>query len=228
MVKLRGVAGAGIAAVAVLALTACNPDDAAYSGKAEQYKSATPPAPAPASAPVSTVSTPAPGEGGSGGSAVFGSACESLPHGSEAGSVTAMGQQTVAAAAAANPLLTKLSAAIRNANLTDSLNNAPAVTVFAPSDDAVKAYGETKFSQLKGTELTSLLNFHVIGKRLDAKGLEAAKTSPTLATDGGQLTFSGTGNQLTVNGAKILCGNIATKNATVFVIDKVLAPASGS
>ncbi|MFD9966476.1 fasciclin domain-containing protein [Amycolatopsis sp. NPDC058986] len=224
MVKLRGVAGAGIAAVAVLALTACNPDDAAYSGKAEQYKSATPPAPAPASAPVSTVSTPSPAEGG--GSGVFGSACESLPHGSEAGSVTAMGQQTVAAAAAANPLLTKLSAAIRNANLTDSLNSAPAVTVFAPSDEAVKAYGETKFSQLKGTELTSLLNFHVVGKRLDAKGLEAAKTSPTLATDGGQLTFAGTGNQLTVNGAKILCGNIATKNATVFVIDKVLTPGS--
>jgi uncharacterized surface protein with fasciclin (FAS1) repeats len=27
-----------------------------------------------------------------------------------------------------------------------------------------------------------------------------------------------------VNGAKILCGNIPTKNATVFVIDKGLTP----
>jgi uncharacterized surface protein with fasciclin (FAS1) repeats len=27
---------------------------------------------------------------------------------------------------------------------------------------------------------------------------------------------------LAVNGAKVLCGNIPTKNATVFVIDKVL------
>ncbi|GAA4541566.1 fasciclin domain-containing protein [Amycolatopsis samaneae] len=223
MVKLRGVAGAGIAAVAVLALTACNPDDTAYSGKAEQYKSATPPAPAaPSSAPVSTAHAPAEG----GGSAVFGAACETLPHGSEAGGVTAMGQQTVAAAAAANPLLTKLSAAIKSANLTDSLNSAPGVTVFAPSDDAVKAYGEAKFGQLKGAELTSLLNFHVVGKRLDVKGLEAAKNSATLDTEGGQLTFAGSGDKLTVNGAKILCGNIATKNATVFVIDKVLTPGS--
>jgi uncharacterized surface protein with fasciclin (FAS1) repeats len=29
---------------------------------------------------------------------------------------------------------------------------------------------------------------------------------------------------MTVNGAKILCGNIPTKNATVFVIDQVLTP----
>ncbi len=29
---------------------------------------------------------------------------------------------------------------------------------------------------------------------------------------------------MTVNGTKILCGNIPTKNATVFVINKVLSP----
>ncbi|WP_197043660.1 fasciclin domain-containing protein, partial [Saccharothrix sp. NRRL B-16314] len=28
----------------------------------------------------------------------------------------------------------------------------------------------------------------------------------------------------TVNGAKVLCGNIPTANATVFVIDKVMIP----
>jgi uncharacterized surface protein with fasciclin (FAS1) repeats len=31
---------------------------------------------------------------------------------------------------------------------------------------------------------------------------------------------------MTVNGAKVLCGNIPTGNATVFVIDKVLTPGS--
>ncbi len=46
---------------------------------------------------------------------------------------------------------------------------------------------------------------------------------------GGELTIGGTADAPTVtdrqgNTAKVLCGNIPTSNATVFVIDKVLMP----
>ncbi|MFZ0121559.1 MAG: fasciclin domain-containing protein, partial [Pseudonocardiaceae bacterium] len=44
---------------------------------------------------------------------------------------------------------------------------------------------------------------------------------------GAKLTIGGTATAPTVNGAPVLCGNIPTKNATVFVIGQVLSlPAS--
>ncbi|HEX8762058.1 MAG TPA: fasciclin domain-containing protein [Pseudonocardiaceae bacterium] len=45
--------------------------------------------------------------------------------------------------------------------------------------------------------------------------------------EGANLTIGGTAAAPTVNGAPVLCGNILTKNATVFVIEQVLSlPAS--
>ena len=38
------------------------------------------------------------------------------------------------------------------------------------------------------------------------------------------LTVSGSGDQLTVNGANVVCGGIKTTNATVYLIDSVLLP----
>jgi uncharacterized surface protein with fasciclin (FAS1) repeats len=73
-----------------------------------------------------------------------------------------------------------------------------------------------------------LLSYHVVPKRYDAAGLVEAGKVTELA--GGDVTIGGTAEAPTVtsgNGttAKILCGNIPTSNATVFVIDKVLMPA---
>ncbi|GLY44483.1 hypothetical protein Amsp01_105060 [Amycolatopsis sp. NBRC 101858] len=157
---------------------------------------------------------------------VFGPACSQLPQGSAPGSLDSMGPQPVASAASTNPLLTKLVAAVKATNLVDTLNSAPAITVFAPADPAFAALGDAKFNELAGkpAELAPILQYHVVGKRYNAKGLEGAGTLDTLNAAGGPLKIEGTGDNMTVNGAKILCGNIPTKNATVFVIDKVLTP----
>ena len=65
------------------------------------------------------------------------------------------------------------------------------------------------------------------GSTSQAAGLVEAKTVSQLA--GGDLTIGGTPEAPTVtdgmgNTANVLCGNIPTSNATVFVIDKVLMP----
>jgi len=45
--------------------------------------------------------------------------------------------------------------------------------------------------------------------------------------EGAKINIGGTAAAPTVNGATVLCGNIPTKNATVFVIGQVLSlPAS--
>lgn len=218
MSKLR-VAGIGFTAVAALALTACSGSDSASSGS-----SSSAPAPSPSmSAPMSSAAS---GEGVTTNADVFGPACSQLPQGNSPGSLDSMGPQPVASAASTNPLLTKLVAAVKATDLVDTLNSQSAITVFAPADPAFAALGDAKFTELAGKpdQLAPILQYHVVGKRYDAKGLESAKTLESLNTAGGPLKIEGSGENMTVNGAKILCGNIPTKNATVFVIDKVMTP----
>ncbi len=219
MSKFR-VAGIGFAAVTALALTACSSNDTASSGSTGDT-------PAPASNPMSApMSSAASGDGVTTNADVFGPACSQLPQGNEPGSLDSMGPQPVASAASTNPLLTKLVAAVKATDLVDTLNSQSAITVFAPADPAFQALGEAKFAELAGKpdQLAPILQYHVAGKRYDAKGLASAGTVTSLNTDGGPLKIEGSGDSMTVNGAKILCGNVPTKNATVFVIDKVLTP----
>ncbi|MFB9690739.1 fasciclin domain-containing protein [Amycolatopsis plumensis] len=219
MTKLR-VAGIGVAAVAALSLTACSGSDTASSGSSS---SAMPSSSVPA--PTSSMASGS-GNGMTTNADVFGPACSQLPQGSAPGSLDSMGPQPVASAASTNPLLTKLVAAVKATNLVDTLNSQEAITVFAPADPAFQALGDAKFNELAGkpAELAPILQYHVVGKRYDAKGLAAAGSVDTLNTAGGPVKIEGSGENMTINGAKILCGNIPTKNATVFVIDKVLTP----
>ncbi|MEU4247133.1 fasciclin domain-containing protein [Amycolatopsis sp. NPDC026612] len=216
MTKLR-VAGIGLTAVAALSLTACSSSDTASSGSS-----------ASSMAPSSSMAAPSPvaADGMTTNADVFGPACSQLPQGSAPGSLDSMGPQPVASAASTNPLLTKLVAAVKATNLVDTLNSQEAITVFAPADPAFAALGDAKFNELAGkpAELAPILQYHVVGKRYDAKGLATAGSVDTLNTAGGPVKIEGTGDNMTINGAKILCGNIPTKNATVFVIDKVLTP----
>lgn len=170
--------------------------------------------------------TAAVGSGVTSNADVFGPACGQLPQGSAPGSLDSMGPEPVATAASTNPLLTKLVAAVKATDLVDTLNGAQAITVFAPADPAFAALGDAKFTELAGkpAELAPILKYHVVGKRYDGKSLESAGNLATLNTDGGPLKIEGSGDNITVNGAKVLCGNIPTKNATVFVVDKVLTP----
>lgn len=156
---------------------------------------------------------------------VFGPGCAGVPQDpANKGSLQGMAQDPVATAASSNPLLTKLVAAVKAANLVDTLNSQEAITVFAPANPAFEALGEAKFQELASNpaQLAPVLQYHVVPMRYDAKGLEAAKTVKTLA--GKDVTIAGSGDNLTVNGAPVLCGNIPTKNATVFVIGQVLTP----
>jgi uncharacterized surface protein with fasciclin (FAS1) repeats len=138
----------------------------------------------------------------------------------------------VATAASNNPLLTKLTAAIKATNVMDTLNSAPALTVFAPADSAFQqldaqnpgtvnqlltapdvASPDSKLAKISSTTWS---------QRYDAAGLVQGGTVQSL--QGGKLTIGGTPSAPTVNGAQVLCGNIPTKNATVFVIGQVLTP----
>ncbi|WP_410652628.1 fasciclin domain-containing protein [Amycolatopsis sp. cmx-4-54] len=209
------VAGIGFNAAAALALAACSGSGTASSGSSM----------VPSTSTSSSGSTGSP-DGVTTNADVFGPACSQLPQGSEPGSLDSMGPQPVASAASTNPLLTKLVAAVKATNLVDTLNSQQAITVFAPADPAFAALGDAKFTELAGKpdQLAPILQYHVVGKRYDAKGLATAGSVDSLNTAGGPVRIEGSGENMTIDGAKILCGDIPTKNATVFVIDKVLTP----
>jgi uncharacterized surface protein with fasciclin (FAS1) repeats len=163
---------------------------------------------------------------------IFGPACSQVPT-EGPGSAQGMVNDPVATAASHNPLLTTLTKAVTAANLGDTLNSAPALTVFAPSDSAFQAL-EAKtpgiLNQLTTApdaatpngKLAKILTYHVVGTRYDAATLVQAGTVDSL--EGAKVTVGGTAAAPTVNGAPVLCGNIPTKNATVFVIGQVLSP----
>lgn len=159
------------------------------------------------------------------GADTFGPGCSSIPT-SGAGSFDGMATEPVATAASANPLLKTLVAAVGEAGLGDTLNSAEAITVFAPTDDA---FNKIPKKALKGVMadkemLTKVLSHHVVTGQLGPD--EIAGKHKTLAGD--TVTVKGSGEEFTVgdDDAAVLCGNIPTANATVYVIDSVLMPAS--
>ncbi|MGH3774312.1 MAG: fasciclin domain-containing protein [Pseudonocardiaceae bacterium] len=199
----------------------------------EQTAAPEAPASAPAEQPAETTDPATPGATGKTEiTDIFGPACSQVPTEGE-GSAQGMVDDPVATAASNNPLLKTLTAAVTAANLGDTLNSAEAITVFAPADTAFQDL-ETKTPGITNqlttdpnvasadSKLATILKYHVVGQRYDAAGLVEAGTVDTL--QGGKVTIAGTAAAPTVNGAQVLCGNIPTKNATVFVIGQVLTP----
>ncbi len=225
MRKIQRLAAVGAMAVLTAALGACSSaQEPAPGAQANQP-------PAAGAEPMPGAETPS-GTGVTQTSDIFGAACSQVPKEGE-GSAQGMVDDPVATAASNNPLLTTLVKAVTAAKLGDTLNSAEAITVFAPADTAFAALE----SQNPGTinqlttasdvasadsKLSKILKYHVVGKRYDAEGIVGQGTLTSL--EGSRLTIGGTATAPTVNGATVLCGNIPTKNATVFVIDQVLSP----
>ena len=136
-----------------------------------------------------------------------------------------MAQVPVASAASGNPLLSTLVTAVKKAGLVDSLNTAPALTVFAPTNDAFKKIPAATLDKVLADKktLTSILTYHVVAGKLTPA--ELAGTHKTLQGD--EVSVSGSGADFTVDGAAaVVCGNVQTANATVYIIDSVLMPKS--
>ncbi|MYW00276.1 fasciclin domain-containing protein [Streptomyces sp. SID3343] len=214
---------ATVAAVAALAipLAACG-DDKDDSAKKTETST---PASAPAAAPSSAAGAGAPGSSAPAdmASTPFGSACASVPA-TGAGSFTGMAKDPVATAASNNPALSTLVAAVKAAGLVDTLNTAQNITVFAPSNDAFAKVPKDALDKLLADKdmLTKVLTYHVVGQRLAPAKLDNGSFE-TLEKQ--MVTTKGSGTMYTVNDAsKVVCGNVQTSNATVYIVDTVLMP----
>lgn len=153
----------------------------------------------------------------------YGEGCASVPTSGD-GSFDGMATAPVASAASANPLLTTLVTAVGAADLVEPLNSAPELTVFAPANPAFEAFTKKQLNGLLADKetLTAVLTHHVVPQAISPDELEGE--FETLAGD--TITINGSGESATIGDEKatVLCGNIPTANATVYVIDTVLMP----
>jgi uncharacterized surface protein with fasciclin (FAS1) repeats len=159
----------------------------------------------------------------------FGSGCSQVPA-SGAGSFQEMSTAPVATAASGNPLLSTLVQAVTAANLVDTLNTTQNITVFAPANSAFQALPADQLNALlaDNAKLTAVLTHHVVSGRLSPDDLAGELT--TLNND--KVTVQGSGKDFTIPGdqtvtgqpAHVICGNVQTANATVYIIDQVLKP----
>ena len=189
-----------VAALAV-SLTACS-------------KNSDTPAPAASTPPATTASGP------------FGAACSAIPAAVAAAAPTV----PVATAASQIPALSTLVSLVGAAGLANTLNTTPNITVFAPTNDA---FGKVDAATLQALQadptgkLANVLKYHVFAGDLTPEILAGSHTM----LNGGQITITGAGQTFTVatssNGtSNIVCGNVKTANARVYVIDTVLVPAA--
>ena len=184
---------------------------------------AAPAPPAPAAAPMAAPSM-APSGSAMAASNEFGAGCAAVPtDASNPGSFAAMAKVPVATAASGNPVLSTLVTAVKKANLVDSLNSAKGITVFAPANAAFEKIPSATLNGVlnNNDQLTKVLTYHVVAGRLSPDQL--AGTHKTL--EGQDLMVAGSGTAFTVNGnSSVVCGNVQTENATVYIVDTVLMP----
>lgn len=159
---------------------------------------------------------------------LVGSGCaayaEAVPTGD--GSIQGMSQDPVAVAASNNPMLTTLVAAVSgqlnpDVNLVDTLNG-DEYTVFAPVDDAFAMIDSATIDTLKTDKdmLSKILTYHVVAGQIEPSDIVG--THETL--EGDSLEVTGSGDNLKVNDANVICGGVQTANAVVYLVDSVLMP----
>lgn len=155
----------------------------------------------------------------------FGPACSSVPK-SGAGSFDGMAKDPVATAASNNPDLSTLVTAVKKAGLVDTLNNAKNLTVFAPTNDAFAKIPQADLDKVLNdkAQLTKILTYHVVGQKLKPQQLENGSFE---TLEKSKLTTAGSGTEYKVNDtSNVVCGNVPTANATVYIVDTVLMPKS--
>jgi uncharacterized surface protein with fasciclin (FAS1) repeats len=211
--SLRLIAVSGAAAAIAVGAAACSSSSSSTAASAPTSSS-----PMASSSAMASSGSSAPAS-----TTDFGSGCASVPK-SGAGSFTGMATAPVATAASANPVLSTLVTAVTKAGLVDTLNSASGITVFAPDNSAFAKIPTTTLNGVLAnkSELTKILTYHVVSGRITPAQLASGMSLKTL--EGGTVTTAMSGGTYTVNGADVVCGNVQTANATVYIISSVLMP----
>ncbi len=151
---------------------------------------------------------------------------------------TMQSDKTIVGVAAGNENFTTLVAAVKAANLVETLNSAGPFTVFAPTNDAFAKLPEETIPTLLKPEnkglLTSILTYHVVAGEFKAadvvKAIQANSGSFAIKTvQGGTITATLEGGNVILtdtkgNKSKVIIADVAASNGVIHAIDTVVMP----
>lgn len=142
------------------------------------------------------------------------------------GSTSGSATENVVALAAANGSFKTLTAALKAADLTTTLEGTGPFTVFAPTDAAFAALPQEALQELLKPEnkalLAKILTYHVVPGNVTSTDL---KSGTVKTVEGGAINVKvdpATG--VMVNEAKVVQPDIKASNGVIHVIDKVILP----
>jgi uncharacterized surface protein with fasciclin (FAS1) repeats len=119
-----------------------------------------------------------------------------------------------------------LVAAVKAADLVETLKGKGPFTVFAPTDEAFGKLPSGTVEELLKPEnkekLTAVLTYHVVSGKVMAE--EAMKLSSAKTVNGQSLTIKVMGDAVMVDNAKVLQTDILCSNGVIHVIDTVVLP----
>lgn len=119
-----------------------------------------------------------------------------------------------------------LTSALVKAELVETLLTAGPFTVFAPNNDAFIAAGITSLDGLSKEDLTPILLYHVLGKKVLASGLPEDGVVTTI-NDG--KFFLSLGDMVYINGSSMITGtDIEKSNGVIHTINRTLVPPAQS
>ena len=120
-----------------------------------------------------------------------------------------------------------LVAAVKAAELVETLKGKGPFTVFAPTDDAFGKLPEGTVAELVKPEnkakLQAILTYHVVSGAVLSKQIAEGATE-VATVQGGKLKITRDSMGVRVNGAKVVKADIITGNGVIHVIDAVVLP----
>ena len=135
-------------------------------------------------------------------------------------------QPSIVEVAASDDRFSTLVAAVKAADLVDTLSSSGPFTVFAPTNDAFAALPEGTLDALLKPEnkgkLTDILTYHVVSGEVPASKVVSLNSAETVQGDTVDIKVSD--GSVMVDGAKVVITDIKASNGIIHVIDAVILP----
>lgn len=121
-----------------------------------------------------------------------------------------------------------LAAALKAADLIETLKGKGPFTVFAPTDEAFAKLPEGTVESLLKPEnkekLVAILTYHVVAGKVEAK--DAVKLKSAKTVNGASFTINVSDAGVMVDKAKVVKTDIQCSNGVIHVIDAVILPSA--
>jgi uncharacterized surface protein with fasciclin (FAS1) repeats len=132
---------------------------------------------------------------------------------------------SIAAIAAGDENFSTLVTALDAAGLVETLDGEGSFTVFAPTNAAFEALGDTLNDVLADSELlTQVLLYHVVDGKVMSPDAIALAGNEVDTLSGDKIALSLDGSSLYINDAMVTAVDIEASNGVIHVIDAVLLP----